>query len=640
MNSKRGEIMANTWKPDSLTITEIDDNIKSGKFIVPRFQRGIIWSESQKQDLVDTIKRGLPFGSILLYEDKNGNYQIIDGLQRSSALIQFRNNPTQFFNGDDIDPTVITHIFALLGVTSSQSAVEEKLSKMLIDWIQRDYKTIEDIEGIQFVDYGQKVSAEWPTAKGREIEIGNIVKPMLSPFKAVCKQIDSTKVPAIILFGDSDQLSTLFERINSKGAQLSKYDIFAASWSNETFTLDESALSKAIVKYNKNRYDSFLDGELQLDDYDSTTFINKRDLNAFEIAFGFGKYLCEKYPHLFGDPKEDKDVESIGFTLLNVCIGVKNSAAKDFNIFLRDRVGNEINDFLRCVVEAVEITDSSIGKYSKFKLNTREKSRNIPLHSEFQISSIIASVFLCKRASIKYDEQEGVQSISFDFDKSAVWKQGSKNLFSKNVGKIYLSDIISRRWSGTGDKKMDDIFRQPQFYMRELKKEDFNTRLDVWFENLNSERSEYKKVTNVKSPEKAILAAIYLHIFTVDQQLDNSHYDIEHLAPINLVKKNLDRFDGELRLPISSIGNLCLLPEYANRSKGDKTLYQDSQYLKKCNTSLSDIETSFSFTSHDDLKWLEDDSMLKEEFERNYMSFIKSHFDKMKEKLLNNYMKL
>lgn len=632
--------MSNSWKPDTFTITKVDENIKSGKFIVPRFQRGVVWTDDQKQDLVDTIKRGLPFGSILLYEGSDGNYQIIDGLQRSRALIEFRNNPTQFFSEDDIDLFIIREIYLRLGVTSSRVAIEEKLSKMVVEWIRSNYKTIDDVERIQFAEFGQIVSNEWPTSKGKEFEIGGLIQPMLESFQAICRQINATEVPAIILSGDSDQLSTLFERINSKGTQLSKYDIFAASWSNDKFNLDNSDLAKAIVKYNKNRYDSYLDGELQLDDYDSMSFINTRELNAFEIAFGFGKYLCEKWPHLFGDSKDDKEVESIGFTLLNVCIGVKNNAAKDFNVFLRERIDDKINDYLRCVIEAVEITDGAIGKYSKFKLNSREKSKNAPLHTEFQISSIIASVFLSKRAEITYDDDETVRAIKFDLDRNASWKQGSKEKFQKNVGKIYLSDIISKRWSGTGDKKLDDIIRQPQFYMREIKEEDFSNRLDVWFNSLSNERSEYKKVSNVKTPEKAILAAIYLKRFSVQQQLDNSHYDIEHLAPINLMKKHLDRFDGNLRLPISSIGNLCLLPEYANRSKGDSTLYQDKQYLEKATMSLDEIETVFSFTKSSDLKWIEDEGMPEDEFERNYFEFITNHFAKMKKIIMQNYASL
>lgn len=53
------------------------------------------------------------------------------------------------------------------------------------------------------------------------------------------------------------------------------------------------------------------------------------------------------------------------------------------------------------------------------------------------------------------------------------------------------------------------------------------------------------------------------------------------------MKKHLDKFDGNLRLPISSIGNLCLFSEYTNRSKKDKIIYKDSDYLKKSNRKCS-----------------------------------------------------
>ena len=42
---------------------------------------------------------------------------------------------------------------------------------------------------------------------------------------------------------------------------------------------------------------------------------------------------------------------------------------------------------------------------------------------------------------------------------------------------------------------------------------------------------------------------------------NETKYDIEHLATMNLLKKQLDRFDGDFKLPISLMGNLCLLPE-------------------------------------------------------------------------------
>ena len=77
----------NTWEQASYTAIEINNNIISKFFVVPPYQRGYVWSEKQKEQFIDTLKRGLPFGTILLYRDEKENkYQIIDGLQRCTTM--------------------------------------------------------------------------------------------------------------------------------------------------------------------------------------------------------------------------------------------------------------------------------------------------------------------------------------------------------------------------------------------------------------------------------------------------------------------------------------------------------------------------------------------------------------------------
>ena len=134
-----------------------------------------------------------------------------------------------------------------------------------------------------------------------------------------------------------------------------------------------------------------------------------------------------------------------------------------------------------------------------------------------------------------------------------------------------------------------------------------------------------------------MIAAVYLTTFSASQQVDGSKYDIEHLAPQGIMKKHLDRFDGNLRLPISSIGNLCLLPEYANRSKKDKTIYKDTDYLVKSKLTIEQIEEKYSFTKKEDLKWIDDYASTQVEFESSYMKFITDRFEAMKKKLLDNF---
>ena len=635
--------MNNTWKLETFSAEKINENIEKKIFTIPRYQRGVVWSQSQKDTLIDTIKKGLPFGSLLLYlngNEKNNTYQIIDGLQRSTTIIDFVKNPALYFNEDDILDSGIDRIYKLANITTDEQAFKEQIKKDLFDWVRNGHKTLKQIEGMQFAKFGQKLSPLYPTLKGKEFEIGEIIEPMMKNFQEICTSISSTQVPAIVIEGDSDALPLLFERINSQGSKLSKYQIYAATWIEESYNI--SAKLKDLVEYNRSRYDDMIDKGIVLDDYESTTFINRMSLNAFEIAYGLGKFLSKKWPHLFGDSKGVNEINSIGFTLLATCLGLKYSEIKTLGSQLRDRLaGYDVNVFLLKLIESINYIDKLIGKFSAFKLNNR--SASTPLHSELQIVSIISSVFLMKHATIIRNlDKDKVESISYDFENNKKdWKNNLDKLLKKNIAKIYIVDILQKRWSGTGDKKLDQILITPDYYAkRQITKDDFTNNLWVWFDALNEERSEYKKVARPKEAERLILAAIYLPILTANEHLNDEYYDIEHLVPQSIIKQKLERFDGDLRLPISSIGNLCILPEYSNRSKKDKTIYNDTCYKRKSNIKLEEIEAKYSFTTKSDLEWIGKNQKSSDDLRQLYMDFIKARFGRLVDVLLKNFSSL
>lgn len=629
--------MKNEWKMEEFSAVSIEENISNKTFVVPRYQRGVVWKDQQRADLVDTIKKGLPFGTLLLYKDDAGTYQIIDGLQRSNAIIEFVTNPTQFFEDEDIDISIIRKIVKLANMQGNVQAQEEAIKNLLVDWVKNEHSTLQEVEAMQFSKFGKVVSDKFPVCKGMEFDIGDLIEPMMKNYQEICKKISDTKIPAIVLSGEADLLPVLFERINSKGTQLSKYQIYAATWSGKKYKLCDE-LSE-IVKANRDRYDQMLDGNGTIDEYDSASFMNKKELDAFEIAFGFGKYLSTEWPHLFGKSQDEKSVESIGFTLMTTCLGLKNQQAKTMNVKLEELIGEkEINEFLLKILDSVKVAEKSVGKFSKFKSNSRSNAGERPLHTEFQIASVIASVFLMKYANITRDQDDNVVAISYNFSQvNQKWKQTSEKAFKKNVAKIFIMESLQKRWSGTGDKKLDVVLINPEYYTKAINITEFESVMDAWFDNLNAERSEFKRIAAPKEQELLILSAIYLCSFSAAQQVDGSNYDIEHLATQNLMKKHLDRFDGNLRLPISSIGNLCLLPEYANRSKKDKTIYDDSEYLKKSKMTIDQVEEKYSFTKQNDLKWLSDWTSSQDEFEKSYMTFIHDHYQNMKKILRTHF---
>ncbi|ELM3643177.1 DUF262 domain-containing protein [Flavobacterium psychrophilum] len=98
-------------KADKDKISEYIINFEKGLLQVPAFQRDFVWTNDKKLDLFDSIKKGYPIGSVLLWQplfenedfyggfsgDKLGSYPIpkrsansffiLDGFQRLSTLI-------------------------------------------------------------------------------------------------------------------------------------------------------------------------------------------------------------------------------------------------------------------------------------------------------------------------------------------------------------------------------------------------------------------------------------------------------------------------------------------------------------------------------------------------------------------------
>lgn len=77
-------------------------------------------------------------------------------------------------------------------------------------------------------------------------------------------------------------------------------------------------------------------------------------------------------------------------------------------------------------------------------------------------------------------------------------------------------------------------------------------------------------------------------------------------------------------LAISCVANTCYLPEDVNRGKREKTLYQFED-LTNDPLKLAEYEAKYSFTTKDDLKWVEDNyqSTDAQKLQHNYEEYLK-----------------
>src|SRR5699024_11198913 len=99
-----------------MKISTILDHIDSGHMALPEFQRGYVWNRDQVRGLFDSLYRGHPVGSLLVWatESKTAEHRgdgqlaagivklLLDGQRRITSLYGvIRGKAPKFFDGDE-----------------------------------------------------------------------------------------------------------------------------------------------------------------------------------------------------------------------------------------------------------------------------------------------------------------------------------------------------------------------------------------------------------------------------------------------------------------------------------------------------------------------------------------------------------
>ena len=633
--------MRNDWKPLSIKAKDLEEKIRNRKVQVPTYQRGVVWTVNMQKELIDSLKHGYPFGSLIIFTyDQNGKPDLlIDGLQRSTALFKFINNPSEFFDKNDISDECLDKLLELAIGTFSVNALKDQIRNIIVEWVKQ-YKNSEQVRSMNEYKCAQLIMKEIPlfidTSIG-EIEslnkVATIIKPIFDQYKELCSIVEEKDIPYIQISGDDENLSEIFFRINDRGIKLNKQNKFAATWANNPIKITNEKLF-GLVNIVKDRYDKISADGTTIYGYDAVEFLKKRELDVFELTYAFGKKITKEFPELFVNKNDLIAVDGVPFTLLNACLLGRKENLPEMNKLLLSRFNTDekINEFLNKVLSCIKYVDDLLAPITKFKSNKRLNKS--PLHTEFQIVSLIASIF-----RMKYVTEINGQ-YDFNFSKTNTdWNDISKKL-ERNALKKYIFDIIDGIWSGHGDNTLDTIIHYNyDIYTRDIQRSDFAMVIRTWYSRQKSERREYiaSGVASPKEAEKVLLNLIYSNSFSAASQLSIEKFDIEHLATKKLMESKLKKFNGMLKLPISSFGNICLLPEYNNRKKKNMIIYDDKEYTDKLGNVLSikDIEDQYTFTEIKDMEWLHSNNMTKEEFESKYIDFIDNRFEKMLNKILN-----
>lgn len=597
------------WNVNEL-VNAITDNSNKNKILIPKFQRTLVWNSKQKKEFIDSIKNGYPVGALLLYKSKTEGeivfYTLIDGLQRSTTLKQYSEAPTHslFFDQSNIDNGITDSIKKVIDTDIENTVISESLVK----WIT-SLKGFEETKGFSSFELASFLNENLELNK--QLTEIKLLTQQFVPFLDKIKSdsnISSFSIPILIYSGPEENLPTIFERLNSKGTQLSKYQIYAAAWQHYSlFKIDNTEIIDKI----KKKYELLIEEGYDVENYDGSKKFYTTDFSYFEYLFGIGKLITEKFKHLFSDNKAAEQEDSIGFNIVNLCLGLPFS---DMNMLPTHIKKFNLDVLESCIFQAIEFVNDSLKGHISLKMNSKKKIHIT--HTEMQMVSMIGKVF-----HSKFDKE---------LKEKADWKETSKKL-KENLKFHYLYDILKDSWKGSGDSRAFNLITS-DLYENPISKKQWENIFDEWFESdlLKKEKSR----VNIKDNSILFYKFLYTHTLTAFEELSDKTFDIEHLVSVGKLKEVAG--DG---LPISSFANLCLLDSSLNRSKGDLTYYQyyDLQIAngdvtnEQAAENLKKIE-GYTFSLREELDFVATD--LNKE---NYTKFLKIRFDKVKEKFFELY---
>lgn len=568
---------------------------------LPSFQRSVVWSIEKKEEFIDTVLKGFPFGSLLLYKSSPSSYLLVDGLQRFTTLDDFSKNPFKYIkNYEDEFKEYFDKIIGTLApaVTTNFTIVKTEITESIKANLTKENKTTCIVNRVISDVSVLNVSV----LKEKYTEYYGILSELIESIKDKY-QILNKKIPYVCYSGDEDCLPQIFERLNANGTVLSKYEIYAAKWSHIIFNYNDPSILKLVdEKYQKMVEDT----GVEIQNYQDGQVMREQKVNLFEFCFAFGRLIYKDNPYIIFKKQKfsTSDVASIGFSLLSVILTKTTSSLSTVANCFADMSADKIKNLIKLkelILTCLAHISKILCKYIMFPDN----KNSITKYIEHQILCIVGTYF-----NMKY-------SVSTK-DFSITEKTGMKKLetaFEKNMPMRYLYEILSGYWSGSGDTKIAD----------ELSKDISDNRyltpipLSTWERFLHDWMLEQtqKSMKNTPTENKLFLC------FLLRMRKSNDNYINSKPLNVELVISK-SRFTQQMKTSkgICAIGNLCVLPQFEVHSKQEYTLYEAVKNRSLVFDINDSVINDFLYPEESELLFLDSDFT-----EEKYLSFLKNRHD-------------
>ena len=237
-----------TVQPDTIFLEDLLENVAKGHYKIPVFQREFVWNPSQMLDLLDSILKSYPIGSLLFWktkatfdtknevgpyiiEEKNIEFTyVLDGFQRISTLFGVLMNPKNF-NQEEIGDKLNSFSIFFDVRDNGFSFVRESRRKNSNIFSINLYKIYDNRELFNYLRELDKEKILEAT-KLEYIDRARNLHDILHKYRLPFVEIQG---------GDIRSAIEIFSRLNSTGTGISEdYILSARSYGETKFNLIDS----------------------------------------------------------------------------------------------------------------------------------------------------------------------------------------------------------------------------------------------------------------------------------------------------------------------------------------------------------------------------------------------------------------
>lgn len=543
------------------TVGDYLARVRRKEIDLPKFQRGISWSAGQQARLISSIRQGFPIGAVLLAKKSGTNesqYSIIDGLQRTTALNRFSEDPRSFIGTADHEFDEDWKEFVrwvgkrFSGADVSEADVSSFLHAYLRSVDVADFDTHEL--------YGA-IESQFKVAGAALISDSELRRRAKALFESMRGAFDISQcpIPVILYSGDARHLPDIFERLNSQGVKLSKYQIFAATW-QKPFQFHNPELRNATQAFYLSRLE---ESDINIDGVEQDGL--PIELTLFDYLTGLSSVLTKRFPLLFAPGWSSHIAYGIACVAHGCAIG-KMAELEDKFVRLPD--GHPATEeFAKSLLAVCEDVNRALSGRLSLRLNSSaDQTVQFPQHTEFQISTIVT------RLLVEHFNRDDWS------ERVPLAKRKGQDQF---VRRWYLYDRLREAWGNAGDSQfyrlvwdvVGEKLTPRRTTLEPTSNEDLERVLDAWYEQDMKSRDRVR--VNVVSDTKLVLRYFYYSKHSVRHEVENK-FELDHIVPISWWRKFFKVFENDLKNseeacgPINSIGNLCLMTASDHNSKGTK----------------------------------------------------------------------